>query len=361
LISQKKSARKSSSQKMVLDKPVVAVIGATGCQGGSVVRALVENGSFQVRIVTRNPSSPKAKELMAQGAQIAKANVYNLEELENAFRDAAFVYGLSDFYDKDSIEKAKQTGDFGYEFEQGKNIADAAKACNVQLLVWSTLENVKERSNGKYRNTFHFDKKNEVEQYIRRNDMPAAFIEPALFLHYMLELFSTRADDGVLELRMNFAPDKRIHVIDAHRDIGPVVLSLLKNPDRYKGCIVPIAVETSMNELVQAYKKATGEELRYIQIPADEIRLDPKFNPVRQELAEMLKYIEEFEYYDVSRYDFNLASKLAGRPLTTPFEFFHRWQQEKKQQSQGQQQKHGQSSEQQSQQQQHQTQMESKA
>jgi len=346
---------------MVLDKPVVAVVGATGCQGGSVVRALMENGSFQVRAITRDPSSSKAKELKAQGVQIVKADLCNLEELKNAFRGAAFVYGLTDCYDKSSMEKAKQCNNFGYEFEQGKNIADAAKACNVQLLVWSTLPNVAERTNGKYRNVFHFDKKNEVEQYIRRNNMPAAFIAPGIFLHYMLDLFSTRADDGVLELRMNFAPDKRIHVIDAHRDIGPVVLGLLKNPERYKDFIIPIAVETSINELVQAYQQATGEELRCKRIPADEIKVHPEFESMRPNLIEMMKYIEEYEYYDVARVDLNLASKLAGRPLTTPLEFFQRWQQEKKQQSQGQQQGQSSESQQRLRQQQGQTHMESKA
>jgi len=319
---------------MVLDKPIVAVIGATGCQGGSVVRALVEDGSFQVRAVTRNPSSPKAKELMAQGVQIAKANVYNLEELKNAFRGAAFAFGVSDFYDKESLDKAKQTNDYGYEFEQGKNIADAAKACNIQLLIWSTLENVSLRTNGKLPKVLHFDKKNEVEQYIRKCDIPAAFISPAMFLHYILDLFSTRADDGVLELRLNLAPDKRHFVVDAHRDIGPVVQGLIKNRDKYKGCTVPIAVETTMNELVEAYKKATGTELRYKQIPADEMKFQSSLEPLREELIQMMKYCEEYEYYDVACYDFNLATKLAGRPLTTPFEFFHRQQQEKQQKPQ---------------------------
>ncbi|KAG8958054.1 hypothetical protein FRC00_003100 [Tulasnella sp. 408] len=109
---------------MTSAKPLVAVCGATGAQGGSVARFLLQEGSFRVRALTRQPESAKALALSRQGADIVRADFNEPESLLDAFRGAYAVFGMTNFFDPSAEFGKKQV-------QQGKNIVDAAKACNV--------------------------------------------------------------------------------------------------------------------------------------------------------------------------------------------------------------------------------------
>jgi uncharacterized protein YbjT (DUF2867 family) len=83
---------------MTLTASLITVYGATGNQGGSVARSLLQNPSFRVRALTRNPDSPASQALAKQGAEVREADGFNSESMVNAFSGSwgAFVNINSD-------------------------------------------------------------------------------------------------------------------------------------------------------------------------------------------------------------------------------------------------------------------------
>ena len=118
------------------DKKVIAVLGATGAQGGGLVRAILNDKSseFTVRAITRNVNSDKAKALADMGAEIITADIDNYESMVNAFTGAYGVFAVTNFWEHFSAEK---------ETAQAASIARASKEANVQHVIWSTLEDTR--------------------------------------------------------------------------------------------------------------------------------------------------------------------------------------------------------------------------
>src|SRR5438093_9564160 len=118
------------------DKKIIAVVGATGSQGGGLSRAILAdpNGGFAVRAITRDPNKDNAKALAAQGAEVVSANLDDVESLKKAFAGAYGVYGVTNFWEHGSAPK---------ETQQARNIADAAKSSGVRHVIWSTLDDTR--------------------------------------------------------------------------------------------------------------------------------------------------------------------------------------------------------------------------
>src|SRR5688500_18436169 len=116
---------------------IIAVVGATGVQGGGLARAILAepNSGFSVRAITRDPNKDNAKALAAKGAEVVSANLDDVESLKKAFAGAHGVFGVTNFWEHFSAEKEKA---------QAKNIADAAKAAGVKHVIWSTLEDTRQ-------------------------------------------------------------------------------------------------------------------------------------------------------------------------------------------------------------------------
>ena len=83
------------------DKKIIAVVGATGAQGGGLARAILAdpNGGFALRAITRDTSKDKAKALAAAGAEVVSADLDNVESLKKAFAGAHGVFGITNFWD----------------------------------------------------------------------------------------------------------------------------------------------------------------------------------------------------------------------------------------------------------------------
>src|SRR5882672_12953762 len=111
------------------NKKVIAVIGATGAQGGGLCDAILSDpaGGFACRAITRDPSKDKARALAARGAEVVKADIDDVESLKKAFAGAYGVYGVTNFWEHFSGEKEKA---------QAQNIAEAAKAAGVKHVIW---------------------------------------------------------------------------------------------------------------------------------------------------------------------------------------------------------------------------------
>src|SRR5215207_1755731 len=163
------------------DKKIIAVTGATGTQGGGLVRAILAdpNSGLSVRAITRDPNKDKAKELTAAGAEVVQGDLDNVESLKKAFAGAYGVYGVTNFWEHFSGEKEKT---------QAKNIAEAARAAGVQHVIWSTLEDTRKLMTPddkrmpilqeKYR-VPHFDAKAEADQYFK--GLPATWLVTSFY------------------------------------------------------------------------------------------------------------------------------------------------------------------------------------
>lgn len=181
---------------------LLVIIGATGVQGGSVLNAFIGDPAWKVRGLTRNASAARAKELSAHGVEMVEADLDDAESLFRAFEGANVVYGVTDFWrplSDSSLTQTRKPGQtlsrwaYEYELQQGKNIFDAAsKIESLERLVFSTIADVAEHSEGKYTRAYHADTKAHAEQYAKQNH-PELFkktstIQVGVYLSNFVEL-----------------------------------------------------------------------------------------------------------------------------------------------------------------------------
>src|SRR5581483_3410172 len=157
---------------------IIVVVGATGAQGGGLVRAVQSDpsGGFTARAVTRDPNSEQAKQLANLGAEVVAADVDNPETLKKAFQGAYGAFCVTFFWDHFSPEK---------EQAQATNMAQAAKDANLQHVIWSTLEDTRRwmplsdnrmpTLMGKYK-VPHFDSKGESDHVFSDLSLPVTFL-----------------------------------------------------------------------------------------------------------------------------------------------------------------------------------------
>ncbi|XP_004864844.1 nmrA-like family domain-containing protein 1 isoform X2 [Heterocephalus glaber] len=207
------------------DQKLVVVFGATGAQGGSVARTLLEDGTFRVRVVTRDPGQKASKELRLQGAEVAQGDQNDGASMEKALTGAHAAFIVTNYWENCSQEQ---------EVKQGKLLADLAKHLGLHYVVYSGLENIKKLTAGRLA-AGHFDGKGEVEEYFRDIGVPMTSVRlPCYFENLLSYSLLQRAPDGksyLLNLPMGDVPMDGMAV----SDLGPVVLSLLKMPEEYVG------------------------------------------------------------------------------------------------------------------------------
>src|SRR6186713_192201 len=157
-----------------MDKKIIAVIGATGAQGGGLVRAILADpsGGFAARAITRDPNTAKAKELAALGAEVVAGDVDDAESLARAFKGAHGAFCVTFFWDHFSAEK---------EAAQVQSMAKAAKTAGLKHVVWSTLEDTRvlvplednrmPTLQGKYK-VPHFDGKGSSDHFFADAGVP---------------------------------------------------------------------------------------------------------------------------------------------------------------------------------------------
>jgi uncharacterized protein YbjT (DUF2867 family) len=231
----------------------VLVAGATGNQGGAVVRALLKHPeTWRVRGLTRNPGSPKARTLAAQGVEMIAGDMADAGSLHAAFTgaDAAF-----------SVQDSRAAGLAG-EVEQGTTFADAATASGIKHLIYTSVGGA-DRGSG----VPHFETKWRIERHIRDIGIPATILRPTAFM----EGFGGPPLQRYIGLGI-FAgaipPAKSLQMI-ATRDIGIFARIALENPDRFVGQALEIAgEELTLQEIIDTVRSVSGKRrIRYLRIP----------------------------------------------------------------------------------------------
>ena len=257
------------------DKKIIAVMGATGAQGGGLVRAILSDpsGGFAARAITRDVNSDKAKALAKQGAEVVAANADDVESLKRAFAGAYGAFCVTFFWDHFSPER---------EFAQATAMAQASKAAGVQHAIWSTLEDTRKwvplsdnrmpTLMGKYK-VPHFDAKGEADGIFSRLGVPTTFLLTSFYWDNFIFFGSgpKKGPDGKLVLNMPMG-DKKLPGIAAE-DIGKCALSIFKKGREYIGKRVAISGEQLTGaQMAAALTKALGQEVRYNAVPFDVYR-----------------------------------------------------------------------------------------
>lgn len=149
-------------------KKIITIVGATGNQGVSIINALSTKTEFHIRGLTRNPSSPQAKELVAKGVEIVQANIDDPSSIKAAFAGSHIVYGITDFFEP-FVRLNNATEAAAAETLQGIALAEAAAATpTLEHYIWSTLPDWDVLTGGKYP-VPHAKSKADVDLHIRKN------------------------------------------------------------------------------------------------------------------------------------------------------------------------------------------------
>ncbi len=147
-------------------RPPIAVLDATGNQGGHVARALLDAG-WPVRAITRHPESPRAKALASYGAEIIQADMGEVDTLVRAFEEAGGIFSVQNFWELGLRE----------EVRLGTNVVEAAQRVGNPHVVYSSGLGAKRRQG-----VAAIDGKAILEERLRQSGLPCTIIRPALFM-----------------------------------------------------------------------------------------------------------------------------------------------------------------------------------
>lgn len=279
------------------NRKVIAVVGATGQQGGGVVRALQASGQFKVRALSRNPD--KHRQL---AEDVVEADLDRPQTLKAAFAGAHGVFLVTNFWDAGMDE-----------FKQATAGVRAAKEAGVKHLIWSTLPNVEAISGGKF-HVPHFTGKARIDELV----LQAGFehhtfvIAPFYFQNLMGAMAPQQQADGTRGWALPLDPTVRaIHMGDIG-ELGNIVAGAFAHPDEAgHGEYLPLVGDfMSFNELIETLDRGFS----FTRVPKEAFAAA---FPGAAEIAEMLSYFEAHSYLGSPSTDrIALANKIAGRQPT---------------------------------------------
>jgi uncharacterized protein YbjT (DUF2867 family) len=290
-------------------RKIIAVVGATGAQGGGLVRAILEDGEFAVRAITRNVDSERAKALAKAGAEVVAANIDDLESMKRAFAGAYGAFCVTNFWEHFSPEK---------EQAQVRVMADAARATGLQHVVWSTLEDTRKwvplsddrmpTLGGKWK-VPHFDSKGEVDHVWRDLGVPTTLLLTSFywenFIHFGM---GPKANaDGTLAVTFPMG-DRKLPGIAAE-DIGRCALGIFKRGREMIGKTVAISGDQlSGAEMAAAFTKVLGRKVVYNEVTPEAYR---GFGfPGAEDLGNMFQFKRDFDEYFTSVRDVGRTREL---------------------------------------------------
>ena len=294
----KKTAKKADAKtdKQKTDKKIIAVVGATGAQGGGLVRAILndKHGSFTARAITRNPNSEKAKALADAGAEIIAGDVDDIKSLRKAFDGAHGAFCVTFFWEHLKPEK---------ELSHARNMAQAAKDAGVHHVIWSTLEDTRKSVPlsddrmptlmGKYK-VPHFDAKGEADEIFRQLGVPTTFLLASFYWENFIYfgMGPKKGPDGKLTISLPMGTKKLAGI--AAEDIGKAAYAIFEKGDEMIGKTVGLAGgHLTGVQMAKSMTKALGKEVVYNPIPPATFR--SLGFPGADDLGNMFQFYTEFE------------------------------------------------------------------
>jgi uncharacterized protein YbjT (DUF2867 family) len=277
---------------------IIAVVGATGAQGGGLVRAIQNDarGEYRARAITREVNSPKAKELAALGAEIVAADVDDEESLQRAFDGAYGAYCVTFYWAHFSAEK---------EFAEAASMARAAKQTGVNHVIWSTLEDTRKwipltdnrmpTLMEKYK-VPHFDSKGQADHLFADAGVPTTNLLTSFYWDNFIYfgMGPKKGPDGRLAITLPMG-DRKLASIAAE-DIGKCAYGIFRKGSQYIGKTVGIAGgHLTGSEMAAGFTKALGKEVVYNSVPPEVYR---SFGfPGAEDLGNMFQFKRDFNDY----------------------------------------------------------------
>jgi uncharacterized protein YbjT (DUF2867 family) len=305
----------------VADKNIIAVVGATGAQGGGLVRAIMRepNSGFTARALTRDLNGEKAKELARMGAEVVQADVHDPDSVQRALAGAYGAFCVTFFWVHMSPEK---------EYVEAAGLARAAKQAGVQHVIWSTLEDTRRwvplsdnrmpTLMGRYK-VPHFDAKGEADAEFTKLGVPTTFLLTSLYWDNLIYfgMGPKKGPDGKLVFTLPMG-DKKLPGIAAE-DIGKCALGLFQKGRESIGKTVGIAGEhLTGDQMAAALSRALGQAVTYQSVPFDVYR---SFGfPGADDIGNMFQFKHDFnELFCGAR------SLEFSRSLNPALQTFDRW------------------------------------
>ena len=303
------------------EKKIIAIVGATGAQGGGLARAILNdpNGGFAARALTRDVHSEKAQALAKAGAEVVAADVDDPQSLRRAFEGAHGTFCVTFFWAHLSPEK---------EVAEAKAMAEAAKQTGVSHVIWSTLEDTRKwvplddnrmpTLAGKYK-VPHFDGKGEANQHFIAAGVPTTLLLTSFYWDNFIYfgMAPKKGPDGRLAITLPMG-DKKLPGMAAE-DIGKCALGIFRKDGEFIGKTVGVAGEHLTGEqMAAAFSRALGQEVRYNSVTPEVYR---SFGfPGADDLGNMFQFKRDFnEYYCGAR---NLE---FSRSLNPELQTFDQW------------------------------------
>ena len=282
------------------NKKLIAVTGATGQQGGGVLRALQARGLFKVRALTRNPD--KHRKL---AEEVVEADLSKPETLKPAFEGAHGVFLVTNFQEAGTDEPKQATA-----------AVRAAKEAGVKHFIWSTLPNVEAISGGKF-DVPHFTGKAKIDRVVKDSGLENyTFVVPPFYYQNLSGVLGPRKQaDGSTGWALPLDPTLRVIHMGDINELGDIVAGAFAHPEEAgHGQYLPLVGDfLSFDEIVETLNRQ-GHNFSYTRVPK-EIFAD--FFPGAAEIAEMFSYWEAHTYLGSDFSDrIVLANKVAGREPT---------------------------------------------
>lgn len=293
------------------DKKIIAVVGATGAQGGGLVRAILNdpNSNFAARAITRDVNSDKALALAQLGAEVVAANAHDVDSMKRAFAGAYGAYCVTFFWDHFSPEK---------EAAEAAAMVEAAKQANLQHVIWSTLEDTRQWVSlsdermptlmGNYK-VPHFDSKGACNQLFTDAGLPTTFMLTSFYWDNLIHfgMGPKKGEDGTLVFALPMG-DKKLPGIVAE-DIGRCAYGIFQRGGELIGKTVGIAGEhLTGGQMAAALSEAFGQPVNYFAVPFEMYR---GFGfPGAEDLGNMFQFKHDFEEYFCGARDLTFSRSL---------------------------------------------------
>jgi uncharacterized protein YbjT (DUF2867 family) len=280
------------------DRKIIAVVGATGAQGGGLAQAILRDapGGFAVRALTRDVGSAKAQALAERGAQVVAADLDDEASLTKALAGAYGAYFVTNFWEHFSPDR---------EQAQARNLAAAAKHSGLRHVIWSTLEDTRKwvplsdarmpTLMGKFK-VPHFDAKGEANAYFTDAGVPTTFLLTSFYWDNLIHfgMGPKPTGDGKLAFTLPMA-DRKLAGI-AVEDIGKCAYGIFRKGAETIGRTIGIAGEHLTGaQMAAAMGRSLGREVTYNAVTPAQYR---GFGfPGAEDLGNMFQFYAEFEEY----------------------------------------------------------------
>jgi uncharacterized protein YbjT (DUF2867 family) len=278
---------------------LILVAGATGNQGGAVARSLLDRG-FRVRALTRDPQKPEAQALAEQGTEVVQGDMEDRSAMDRVLEGTYGVFSVQNFW---------ETG-YDREVQQGKTVADAAKAAGVKHFVYSSVGSA-HRQTG----IPHFESKWEVEEHMRDVGLPYTIFRPVFFMQNW-EGMRDHILGGTLVQPLD--PDKPFQQV-AVEDVGAFATIAFEHPEEWIGREVDLGGdEQTMPEIAETFGRVIGGEIGYYQVPWDQFE---------EQMGE--EYAVMYRWFNDVGYEADIAALRQEYPNLTTFERYlrsHGWE-----------------------------------